>query len=375
MSRRGKNEGSVYQRKDGRWVGQVTFWHGGKRQRRSFYGVTREEAAKKLRKGQNTTDDNLPFTPENLTVSAHLTMWLAEKKKTLRPESWRRYDDLSRLYIVPEIGHVRLAKLAVTHVQGLHNALAQRVSGTTCQHAHGVLHAALQDALRWGVVSRNVASLVTAPRRSTGEMRFLGPEDARDLLVAAKGDPLEALYALALTTGLREGELQALRWSNVDLDRRQVRVIATLTAVKDGSPVFGEPKTQHSKRTVYLSEVAVEALEAHCAQQDFQRCRVGSAWEDFGLVFTRELGQPLTRGYIRNRSFKKLLTKAALPDMRFHDLRHSAASLLLAEGTPVRLVSEMLGHSDVKTTLSIYAHVIPGMQEQAASAMDRLFHA
>lgn len=179
---------------------------------------------------------------------------------------------------------------------------------------------------------------------------------------------------MAVTAGLREGELQALRWPNVDLARRRITVVATLTSVKDGSPVFGEPKTQHSRRTVWLSEMATESLKAHRLRQKDERELAGPAWKEHGLVFCNEAGQPLWRSQIR-RSFTPIVSKAGLEHLRFHDLRHTAASLLLAEGTPVKVVSELLGHSDVKTTLSIYAHVIEGAQEQAASAMDRLFHA
>lgn len=183
--RRAKGEGGVRLRADGRWEAVLALPpKGGKRQRRSFFGPTKDSALRKLRSAQQKVDNNLPLPPEKLSLKAHLQAWLIEKKKTLRPESWRRYDDLCRLYIVPEIGNIRLAKLEVTDVQALHTALAERVSGTTCQHAHGVLHAALQDALRWGLVSRNVAGLVTAPRRSTGEQRYLSADDARDLLVA-----------------------------------------------------------------------------------------------------------------------------------------------------------------------------------------------
>ena len=160
----------------------------------------------------------------------------------------------------------------------------------------------------------------------------------------------------------------------VDFERQRLRVAATLTTVKDGAPVFGEPKTQHSRRTAWLSTMAVDALERHRADQDAKRRLAGPAWQEYGLVFTNDAGAPLWRSQVR-RHWLDLLKKAKLPPMRIHDLRHSAASLLLGDGVPVKVASEMLGHSDVKTTLSIYAHVIEGAQEQAASSMDRLFHA
>lgn len=374
-ARRSKGEGGARKRADGRWEARLEIkMAGGQRKRRSFFGATKEEALRKMRKAQGLIDINLPVPGERLTVEGHMRTWLIEKKKKLRDTSWQRYSDLSRLYIVPAIGKVRLARLEVDDVHRLHAWLATKeISATTSHHAHNVLKAALNDAMRWSLVHRNVAALATAPRRSTPEMKVLSAEGARDLLAASHGHPLEALMVLAVTAGMREGELQAVRWRDVDLGRRQLRVTATLVTMKDGEPVFGEPKTQHSRRIVYLSELALEALNTHRRRQEDLRVAAGPAWSEHGLVFTNELGRPLWRSRVRH-AFLSILQKSGLEQLRFHDLRHSAATLLLAEGTPVKVVSELLGHSDVKTTLSIYAHVIPGMQEQAASAMDRLLH-
>jgi integrase len=372
--RRAKGEGAISLRKDGRWEARLSL--GGqdaRRRRRTLYGRTRAEVARKLRDAQKKIDEGQPLPPERLTVQSHLKSWLVEKKGKVRPETWRRYDELVRFHIVPVVGAVRLNKLEIQDVQLLHQSLVDRVSGTTAHHVHSVLRAALQDAIRWGLVSRNVAALISAPRRTTPEMKFLTASDARCLLEAAAGEPLEALFVLAITAGLREDELQALRWKDVDVDRRSLRVTATLITVKEGAPVLGEPKTQKSRRWVYLSELATEALNRHRSHQEALRDSAEGAWREHGLVFTNDLGQPLWRSHIW-RAFSILLKKASLGQVRFHDLRHTAASLLLAEGTPVKVVSELLGHSDVKTTLAIYAHVIPGMQEQAATAMDRLLH-
>jgi integrase len=183
---------------------------------------------------------------EKETLAGFLTTWLKEKQKTLRPETYRAYSDRCRLYLIPQLGSRKLARLTIKDIQDAYEKIGEKVCGTTVQHCHGVLRAALQDALRWGLVGRNVAALVTAPRRTTGEMRFLEAEDARDFLEAAHGDDLEALFVLAISSGLREGELMALRRKDVDLGRRQLRVTATLVTAKDGAPVIGEPKTQHS---------------------------------------------------------------------------------------------------------------------------------
>jgi integrase len=238
---------------------------------------------------------------------------------------------------------------------------------------HGVLRGALKDAVKWGMVGRNVTDAVTTPRRSTVPTDALSADQARALLAAAAGDDLEALYVLALTAGLRLGELQALRWSAVDLDRQRLEVRATYQGNVDGEPVFASPKTERSRRTVQLSALAIDALRRHRVRQHELRLQIGSLWQDHGLVFATTFGRPLDGNNLRTRSFAPLLVRAGLPPMRFHDLRHAAATLLMSEGVPIKAVSELLGHSDVATTLRIYSHVLPTMHGAAADAMDRIF--
>lgn len=371
---RARNEGSIYQRKDGRWVAAVTFWEGGRRRRRAFYTPTQEEARRRLTTAQKSHDDGLPLPLERLTVAAFLGQWLEAKGPSLRSESFRRYREMCQLHIIPEIGRRSLARLTPGDIQAAYaRCRAKGLSGTSLSLLHGVLHKALDDAARWNLAARNVADLVDAPRRSTPEMRTLTPKEAICLLRAAEGDPLEAFYTLALTCGLRLGELQALRWKDIDLDRRRLRVTATLQAVQDGAPVFAEPKTARSRRVVHLPEMAAAALRMHRTRQLEARLQAGAFWQDFGLVFATGRGRPLDGNNVRTRSFARLLERADLPPMRFHSLRHTAATLLMAEGVPVKVASELLGHADIATTLRIYSHVLPSMQEEAASAMDRLF--
>jgi integrase len=193
------------------------------------------------------------------------------------------------------------------------------------------------------------------------------------LQVAAKGDDLEAFYLMALTTGARLGELQALKWNALDLAGRHVQIVATYQGMKDGEPVFGERKTAGSRRNVRLSTVVTESMRRHKAAQLEKRLLVGQHWQDYGLVFSTSTGRPLDGNNLRTRSFARLLTRAGLPPMRFHALRHAAATLLMAEGVPIKVISEVLGHSDVTTTLRIYAHALPTAQDQAAAVWDRLY--
>ncbi|MDA1002095.1 MAG: site-specific integrase [Chloroflexi bacterium] len=375
MARRGSGEGSIYKRADGRWAAAVVTWEAGVRKRRAFYGKTRAEVRSKLARAQRALDDGLPLPSERVTVAAFLASWLQTKRPDLRPESYRRYEEAVRLYLVPQLGRHALARLTPAHVLTAYATMREGVSGTTLSLIHGVLRGALKDAVRWGSVARNVTDAVATPRRSTEQTEALTADQARRLLGAAQGEPLEAFYVLALTAGMRLGELQALSWAAVDLDRRRLEVRATYQGNVDGVPVFAPPKTERSRRTVQLSALAVDALRGHRVRQHEQRLLVGSLWQDHGLVFATAFGRPLDGNNLRARSFAGLLERAELPPMRFHALRHCAATLLMAEGVPIKAVSELLGHSDIATTLRIYSHVLPTMHGAAADAMDRIFAA
>jgi integrase len=330
--------------------------------------------ATKLAAALKGLQDGLPIVAERQTVGQYLGQWLEAARPTLRPESYRRYQDLCRLHIIPEIGSIRLARLTPGQVQAAYaHRLDAGLSRTSVQLVHGVLHKALDQAMRWGLVVRNVTDLVTAPRRSTPEMRTLSVEEASRLLEAASGERLEALYILAVTCGLRLGELQALRWRDVDLDGARLRVTATYQGMVDGEPLLAEPKTARSRREIHLSALAVAAVRRHHLAQLEERMRAANLWENHDLVFTSERGRPLDGNNFRQRAFARLLERADLPHIRFHDLRHTAATLLMSQGVPIKVASEMLGHADITTTLRTYSHVLPGMQQQAADAMDRLF--
>ncbi|HEU5348749.1 MAG TPA: site-specific integrase [Ktedonobacterales bacterium] len=241
---------------------------------------------------------------------------------------------------------------------------------TSVHHLHVVLHRAFDAALRLGVVQRSVLDMVEVPRMRHHEMKTLSEEQAQDLLAVAQGERPEALYMLALATGMRQGELLALRRRDVDLDGATLQVRASVHYTKGGY-VFDEPKTKYSRRRIALSQVAVEALREHRTRQLPERLALGPAWEDLDLVFPNTVGKPIDGVNLLPRNFHPLLERAGLPRMRFHDLRHTAATLLLGRGINPKVVSEMLGHSHVSVTLGIYSHVMPQMQQQAADAMDQ----
>lgn len=223
-------------------------------------------------------------------------------------------------------------------------------------------------------MARNVASLVTPPRIARRDMVTLSPEQARTLMEAARGDRLEALYVLALTTGMRQGELLALRWRYVELEGGMLQVRATLQRTGDGF-VFAEPKTVRSRRQVVLTRAAVEALRRHRARQLEERLQVGPAWQDSDLVFTTEIGSPIEGTNLTRTSFCRLLDQAGLPRIPFHDLRHTAATLLLAQGMHPKVVADMLGHAQIAVTLDLYSHTTPAMHRQAAEALEAVLRA
>jgi len=369
-AKRGNNEGSVTRRPDGRWEARITLEDG---KRKSFYAKTRQEAARKLAAALRDHDAGLPVVGDKQTLGQYLATWLDTMRPNVKPKTYRSYEQLVRVHILPLVGDVPLSKVGAQQVQLLYaKRLEAGSSTTTVHHVHAVLHRALATALRLGLVQRNVCDLVDPPRMRHYEMMVLTAPQVRTLLQAAKGHRLEALFVLALATGMRQGELLALKWADVDLEAATVTVRATLQHVRGRGFVFLPPKTKQSRRKVALPTTVVEALHQHHARQLNERKSLGLAWEDMDLVFTNQVGRPLDGVNVLRRELHPLLRRAGLPVIRFHDLRHTAATLLLSQGVNAKVVSEMLGHSDISITLGIYAHVLPDMQQHAAEAMNRI---
>lgn len=340
--------------------------------RRTLYGKTRQQAAELLRAAVAQRDKGLLPPGKSGTVGTFLRTWLDGARPSLKPASWQRYDDAVRLHLTPLLGSVQLAKLTPEQCQAAYAALLDRgLSPGTVRRDHATLRRALEMAVRWRRLSVNAAALATPPRPPRREMTALSAEQSRSLLAAAAGKPLEALLTLAVTAGLRQGELCALRWDDVDLEHGTLRVVATVQRVRGRGLVVSEPKTTRSRRRVELGAAAVASLARHRSAQAAERLRAGTMWTDRGLVFTGPTGAHLDKALLTRR-FRGLLADAGLPPVRFHDLRHTAATLMLGRGVHPKIVSEMLGHSTVAITLDLYSHVTPTMQREAASAMDAL---
>ncbi len=282
-----------------------------------------------------------------------------------------------RLYLKPMIGSHQLVKLTPQHVQAMMNAMLTTggkkgtgVSPRTVQYTRAVLRRALGQALKWGLVSRNVATLVDPPRVERHEMRAFDPAEAQRFLDGVRGDRLEALYTVALSLGLRQGEALGLRWQDVDLDTGTLRVAVTLQRLNRQKPCLAEPKTRQSRRTLPIPSPLATQLRAHRKRQLEDRLLAGERWngDDWNLVFANRVGGPLDPTHVV-KAFKQHLTRAGLPDIRFHDLRHSCASLLVAQGTHPREVMEILGHSTITLTMNTYSHVMPQAKRTAIDAL------
>lgn len=370
-TKRGNSEGSIIKRPDGRWEARLTL-PGGKR--KSFYAKTRQEAAKRLAEATRDRDRGIPIVGERQTVAGFLASWLVIVKPTLALRSWRWYEQIVRVHLIPALGHVALSKLAPQQIQAFYAAkLEEGLSTTTVHHYHATLHRALESAVSLDLVPRNAADRVVSPKMGRHEMSPLSADQSRTFLQAVSTDPMEALYVLALTSGMRQAELLGLKWRDIDLDGAWLQVRATLQKV-GGRFIFTAPKTQRSRRRVALTAAAVEALKRHRARQEGERLALGPAWQNNDLVFPNAVGGPMEGRFVLRHYFRPLLKRWGLPPIRFHDLRHTTATLMLSQGIHPKVVSEMLGHTTIGITLDIYSHVLPEMQREAADTLDRLLH-
>jgi len=386
--RRGAQEGSIFQRKDGRWVGSLNLgWETGKRKRKHFYAATAAEVRDQLLKARTDQSQGLPVVTERQTIAQFLVGWLdLTLKPRAKPRSVESFTSIVNKHIVPELGRIRLDKLTPQHVQALLEKKRQpykkktRTGKTVEKRGLGpqsianirtVLRSALGQALKWGMVPRNVATLIDPPRIPRPKTHAIDADGARKLLEVARGERFEAILVVAVTLGLRRGEILGLRWSDVDFESRVIRVNQALQRV-GGKLQVTEVKTERSRRVVAVPDSVIRALKIRRAQQAQERLIAGLKWMDSDLTFTNPTGGPL-EPITLHRDFKRLLSIAELStNTRFHDLRHTAASLLLAEGVHLRMIMELLGHSSISLTANTYAHVMPAAMRDVADRMESI---
>ena len=294
----------------------------------------------------------------------------------MRPRTYERYSEVINLHAIPALGRYQLQKLTAQHVQAFYTKKEDEgLASTTIHYYHSVLHNALSMAVKWGLVSKNVCDLVSPPRKERFEIKPLTVEQAQILIATARGHKWEALFILALATGMRRGELIALKWQDINFKTGTLQVVRVLTRVPTKMPkrehvyMEAEPKTQKSRRNVLIAPFALEALKEHRVRQLEAKLKAGASWQEHDYVFCTLHGTHLGPNHVVEE-FKLLLKRAGLPDIRFHDLRHSAASLLLSLEVHPKVVQELLGHTQIGITMDVYSHLLPGMQKDAMSKLD-----
>lgn len=381
MGKKANGEGSIYLIKTGRNKGlygaSITL-EGGKR--RYFYGKKRQEVHEKMQAALREKQQGTLVDASQQSVEQYLKHWLEHSAKDrIRPRTYERYEQYVRLHIVPVLGKIKLQALSPQNIQTWKSKkLKEGLSPTTVSAMHMVLHKALSDAVKLGLVARNVCELVSPPRKRRQEMRTFTEGQARQFLHTVVNHPNEGFFVLALATGMRMGELLGLKWQDISFSEGILQVRRTLsrtpTALGEGAGVFveAEPKTRQSRRSIVLPDFAVEALQKHRQLQEKMRENAGAAWEDHDYVFCTFWGRYIHPNTLRQQ-FAALLKKAGLPTIRFHDLRHGVATLLLVSGVHPKVVQEILGHSQISMTMDIYSHVLPIMHQDAMDKLNQAF--
>lgn len=372
LRKRGENawQLAVYLGKDDQGKKQYLYEtvHGTKRDaQRRLAALVAEHDGRRIRK------------PEKLTVAEYLQRWLQDHaRQAVRQSTYEFYEKLVRLFIVPSIGHIMLDRLTPLDLQHFYTSLASRpgrngpIAPKTIKHVHGVLRTALRRAVKWQLIKSSPAEAVDPPRAARREMTVWTPDQVARFLEVAREHRLYAAFLLAVGAGLRRGEILGLRWQDVDLERGWLAVRQALIRTDTAGNILEEPKTAGSRRLVALSPATVQALRERLAESRREKEAYQEDYHDTGLVFTTPDGKPIDpRNF--TKVFERLAARAGLPRIRFHDLRHTHATVLLAEGVPAKVISERLGHSDIGTTMDTYAHVPPVLQEDAARRIDVLF--
>ncbi len=369
--KRAHGEGTYKRRKDGRWEAQYTIHTPSGVKRKSVYGRTKAETAAKLRRLLADRDAGVSFDAENLTLGEYLDRWLeGSVKGSVWHTTYRDYAGHVRNHIAPELGRLKMAKLTPAHVQTLYRTKTDSgLSSRTVNYIHATLHKALEQAVKWRLVPYNVSDAAVKPRQERRETVALTLEQVSTFLQAAREarDRFEALYVVAVFTGMRPGELLALRWSDLVLDgpAPEVRVRRSLSRDGSGRHVFKRTKTEKGRSVSLMSQV-VEALRDHRRRQAEERLRYSGLWRDQDLVFPNKTGAPMDWNNLVARNYKPLRAAAGLPqNTRFYDLRHTFATLMLEQGENPKVVQEILGHSQITHTMDTYSHVTPNMQSAA----------
>ncbi len=375
---RGNGQGTVAPRRNkaGKVVGFVGAYFGPDGKRHWVSAKTKTECWRKLNMAMADADRGILPPPANLTVEQYLISWLADSVKgTVSRATYDGYKRDVHHHIIPELGRRKLKELTPGDIRRLYRKMTERgLKDRSSEYVHTTLRKSLKAAVVDRLITHNPTDGVKPSKTLAGaakESKALDPYQVKELLEASFESRFEALYVVAIHTGLRRGELLGLKWEDVDLEAGTLAVRRSLDV--DGT--FKSPKNRAAKRTLRLTARALDALKAHKALQNAERLRAGARWQDHGLVFPNTLGKPMNAGNLYRREFQPLLERAGLTDEGFtiHSLRHTFATTLADKGVHPSTAQKMLGHSDIRMTLAIYTHATDGMQDAATAALEKAF--
>ncbi len=367
-SRRGNNEGSIYHRKDGRWCAQVSL----NGRRITKYAKTQHECRQWIKETLQKIEHGLTFEGSQLLLEQYMQSWLSGKELSRRPNTARNYRRYSEQYILPVLGRMRLQAIAPSHVRQLYLRLQVEGKGArTIQLVHVTLHCAFAQAVKEGLIGHNPLDAVERPKVETEQFQIFTEEQARTFLSAARGHQYETLFFLALTTSMRKGEILGLMWTDIDWKKGTLRIERQLQQASSTGAVLVPTKTKSSRRQIKLGKGLLAMLEAHREKQETQKVLAGERWKEHGMIFITGIGTYIDQTKV-SREFKSILRSAGLPDIRFHDLRHTSLSFLLDRGTPVNTVQKRAGHSKASVTTDIYGHSMNRSDEEAAEDIEEI---
>ena len=376
MGKRASGEGTIRQRKDGRWEARYSCGYDpktGKPIRKSVYGLTQKEVREKLTSTIKSIDDNTYIAPSAITVESWLDTWLKEYvKSSVKLLTFTSYDTISRVHIKPTLGRIKLQALKAPQIQALYNSLlAEGKSPKTIKNIHGVLHKALDKAVKIGYIQTNPASVCDIPRIEKKEIKPLNTDDISRFIKRLQTEEYKNLYLTTLFTGMREGEVLGLTWDCVDFERGTIIINKQLQKEKTSGAKYYIAETKTSKiRVLTPAPYVMSLLKEEQTKQKQNRLRLGYLWDNpLNLVFTTEIGRYIAFSTVYKR-FKRIVAELGVPEARFHDLRHTYATLALQEGDDIKTVQTALGHSTVSTTLDIYSHTTETMKEKSSQRMN-----
>jgi integrase len=367
--KRANNEGTLYYREDRqRWCAQVSL----EGQRLTKYARTQNECRDWIKDTLKKIGNGMTFAGTQVTLEDYMSTWLDGKALSQRPQTVWQYRQIASQHILPSLGGMRLQEIQPPHLNRLYLTKREEGRGArTVQLIHTVLHCVLKQAVRDGILGRNPADGVQRPKVEQTEMHILSEEQAQSLVIASQGSRYGMLYYLALMTGMREGELLGLKWSDLDWAKGVLNVQRQLQHMKGQGYVLIPPKTKAGRREIKLGQETLERLTVHREHQDLQRAVSGDRWEENDLIFPNTIGKPTACEHMY-MEFKRMLKRNGLPDIRFHDLRHTSLSFLLDSGTPVNTVQRRAGHSKASVTTDTYGHSMAHSEDDAAARIEEM---